>query len=133
LLAENIAYGSSDAKSALLTLAIDDGVPGRGHRKNIFAENFAQVGICNGKHKLLQHMAVFIYRGRTPREFGIDGTKDTVSAELQQRQNDDKDQADQERRDEASSRVIMDTAASADSRQGGVLSHLEELNDEIAR
>ena len=82
LLAENIAYGSSDAKSALLTLAIDDGVPSRGHRKNIFAAHFRQVGICNGKHKLLQHMAVLIYRGKTAKEFGPDGKKDTASAEI---------------------------------------------------
>lgn len=82
LLGENIAYGSDDAKSALLTLAIDDGVHGRGHRKNIFAEHFSQVGICNGKHKLLHHMAVLIYRGKTEREFAPDGHKDTVSTEL---------------------------------------------------
>lgn len=79
-LGENIAYGSDDAKSALLTLAIDDGVSGRGHRKNIFSEQFRQVGICNGKHKMLQHMAVLIYRGRTAREFGADGNNETSSA-----------------------------------------------------
>lgn len=79
-LGENIAYGSSDAKSALLTLAIDDGVPGRGHRHNIFGEHFAQVGICNGKHKLLNHMAVLIYRGKTDREFSVDGNQESSSA-----------------------------------------------------
>jgi len=81
LLAENVAYGSTDAKSALLTLAIDDGVHGRGHRKNIFGEHFSQVGICNGKHKLLNHMAVLIYRGKTAREFAPDGNNATSSAE----------------------------------------------------
>lgn len=114
VLGENIAYGSDDAKAALLTLAIDDGVAGRGHRKNIFREHFTQVGICNGKHKVLHHMAVLMYRGKTASEFGPDGKKDTASAQLQQKQNDEKEQADQEKNDEASGRVIMETGASAE-------------------
>jgi len=45
-----LAYGSEDAKMALYTLAIDDGVSNRGHRKNLFNENFSEVGICIGNH-----------------------------------------------------------------------------------
>ena len=80
VLAENIAYGVNDAKVALLSLAIDDGVLGRGHRKNIFAKHATQIGICNGKHKLLSHMAVLIYRGKTSTEKAQrDGTTGSAS------------------------------------------------------
>lgn len=87
VLGESIAYGSDDAKAALMILAVDDGNPSRGHRKNIFHPNWSQVGICNGKHKLLNHMAVLLYRGKTSKE-GLDG-KHSASAELQQKQNDE--------------------------------------------
>ena len=63
VLGENIVYGSDHAKAAVLAMAIDDGVPSRGHRNNMFAHNFQQVGVCNGKHKMLKHMAVLMYRG----------------------------------------------------------------------
>lgn len=43
---ENIAAGSFSARSTILQLIVDDDVPGRGHRKNIFAE-FTQVGIAS--------------------------------------------------------------------------------------
>jgi len=65
VLGENIAYGSEDPRAALMMLAIDDGNPRRGHRKNIFRKNWSQVGICNGSHKLLSHMAVLVYRGKS--------------------------------------------------------------------
>jgi len=45
-------------------MLIDDGNPSRGHRKNIFRENFAQVGLCNGNHTKLTEMTVLIFRGR---------------------------------------------------------------------
>jgi hypothetical protein len=31
-----MVYGTDYAKAAMLALAIDDGVPSRGHRKNMF-------------------------------------------------------------------------------------------------
>lgn len=48
---ENIAYGKETAKEAIIDLAIDDGVSKRGHRKNLFKQNFSEVGICEGDHK----------------------------------------------------------------------------------
>lgn len=87
VLGENIAYGSDEARATMLMLAIDDGNPSRGHRKNIFRPNFTQVGICNGKHKLLNHMAVLLYRGKTQKQ-DLDG-KHSHSSELQEQQNDE--------------------------------------------
>lgn len=37
---ENLAYGTYEALDTILSLAIDDGVASRGHRKNIFKPDF---------------------------------------------------------------------------------------------
>jgi hypothetical protein len=41
---ENLGYGIQNAKDAIIQLIIDDGVPSRGHRLNIFREGFAEHG-----------------------------------------------------------------------------------------
>ena len=41
---ENLAWGSFDAKDAIIQLIIDDGVPSRGHRLNIFKEGYYEHG-----------------------------------------------------------------------------------------
>lgn len=76
LIGENISYGSKKAKEAALQLAIDDGVAGRGHRTNIFKENYAELGSCDGSHKSYEVMAVGIYRG--PSAAQVDPNADTV-------------------------------------------------------
>jgi uncharacterized protein YkwD len=47
---ENIAAGAFSARSMILQLVVDDNVPGRGHRENIF-RNYTQVGIASGFSK----------------------------------------------------------------------------------
>lgn len=37
---ENIAYGKETGKEAIIDLIVDDGVSKRGHRKNVFKNNF---------------------------------------------------------------------------------------------
>jgi uncharacterized protein YkwD len=47
---ENVSYGKSSARDVVLALIIDDGLPGRKHRANIFNPNFNFAGAAFGPH-----------------------------------------------------------------------------------
>jgi uncharacterized protein YkwD len=48
---ENIAYGTfSSGRDVVVNLIVDDNVPNRGHRRNIFDPNVAVVGVACGRH-----------------------------------------------------------------------------------
>jgi uncharacterized protein YkwD len=47
---ENISYGKSTARAVVLALIIDDGLPARKHRNNIFNPNFNFAGAAFGRH-----------------------------------------------------------------------------------
>jgi uncharacterized protein YkwD len=48
--AENISYGKASARDVVLALIIDDGLPARKHRKNIFNPNYNFAGAAFGPH-----------------------------------------------------------------------------------
>lgn len=53
---ENIDYGNSIAEDIVVSLVIDDGVPGRGHLKNIMNGSFHHAGAAIGPHKQYEYM-----------------------------------------------------------------------------
>jgi len=70
---ENIMYSSKSPLQVLVDLAIDDGVPSRGHRVNIFKPQFAYVGCYTGPHKTYVTQTVFDFSGTYDQAYSYTG------------------------------------------------------------
>ncbi|MFO1471037.1 MAG: CAP domain-containing protein [Turneriella sp.] len=62
-IAENISYGMKTGRSVVIQLIVDDGLPKRGHRDNIFEAKFQRAGIACGPHKVYGIMCVQTFAG----------------------------------------------------------------------
>jgi uncharacterized protein YkwD len=58
---ENISYGADTAAAVVRDLIVDDGIPDRGHRANIFRPEYRLAGVACGKHKTYRVMCVISY------------------------------------------------------------------------
>jgi uncharacterized protein YkwD len=56
--AETITYGPPSAVEVVRQLVVDDNVPGRGHRRTVFAAEMRFVGVACGPHKTYRMMCV---------------------------------------------------------------------------
>lgn len=61
---ENIAYGPGDARMMVIQLLVDDGTPGRGHRKNLFNPDFGKTGVACGTHPSFERVCVIDFAAR---------------------------------------------------------------------
>lgn len=61
--AENIAYGSGNPMKVVIDLIVDDGVPSRGHRANIFQPRLRVMGGACGPHRQYRVMCTIDYAG----------------------------------------------------------------------
>lgn len=58
---ENISYGATTASAVVRDLIVDDGIPDRGHRNNVFRSDYHIAGVACGYHKTYKIMCVINY------------------------------------------------------------------------
>jgi len=58
---ENCAYGPNRGRDIVVQFLIDDGVPSRGHRKNIMSTDFNQAGVSIQTHPQFRYCCVIDY------------------------------------------------------------------------
>jgi uncharacterized protein YkwD len=63
LAAEDISYGYRDPAEVVRQLIVDSGVPGRGHRDNIFGAHYQAAGVACAPHREWGSMCVIDFAG----------------------------------------------------------------------
>ena len=58
---ENIAFGFQDPRSLVMRFLIDDGIPDRGHRKNLLNPEYRFLGFATGPHSTWQTTCVITF------------------------------------------------------------------------
>ncbi|HJV49522.1 MAG TPA: CAP domain-containing protein [Geothrix sp.] len=61
VIAENIATLEEDPRQVVIQLLVDDGIPGRGHRRNLFNPDFHQAGCGSAPHRDYRIVTVIDY------------------------------------------------------------------------
>jgi len=80
---ENLSYGPDKAARVVMGLIIDDGVPDRGHRDNIFSNEYQLIGVAGEPHKTFRTMCAVDYASELPQEseFGPEGPAGRASSQ----------------------------------------------------
>jgi uncharacterized protein YkwD len=77
---ENISYGASSPAAVVRDLIVDDGVPDRSHRINMFRQDYRIAGVACGPHKTYRIMCVIAYAAAyQERRLALDFTESAVS------------------------------------------------------
>jgi uncharacterized protein YkwD len=57
-MAENISYGSREARAIVIRFLVDDGIPSRGHRINLMNPSYTHCGVTMASHPVYRHVCV---------------------------------------------------------------------------
>jgi len=63
-ISENMSFGPETGRDVVSALIVDDGVPSRGHRKNLFDPEVREVGLACGTHKTYRRMCDVVHASK---------------------------------------------------------------------